>query len=300
MPILRVGTDCSGIEAPIQALIQLKIPFEHVFSSDIDKYCIQSIKANYKPKIIFGDKDGLFPEGDITKRDIKDVPDIDLYVCGFPCQPFSQAGKRKGFKDKRVNVFWSCLEVIKQKKPKYFILENVRGLVSHNNGDTCKTIIHELNKLNDYYIKWKIINTKEYGIPQNRERIYIIGSTNDFSWPAKTKVSKLQDFIDWKDTKRFDTTRIHCHIPKNSLFIELNFQKNSFTETHITAPCLNTNSGLWCVPLHRYANCKEYLMLQGFPLNFKQVVSITQFKKQIGNSMSVNVVKEIIKKLINN
>ena len=89
MNILRVGTDCSGIEAPIQALLQLKIPFRHVFSSDIDKYCIQSIKANYNPEIIFGDKDGAFPEGDITKRNIKDVPDIDLYVCGFPCQSFS-------------------------------------------------------------------------------------------------------------------------------------------------------------------------------------------------------------------
>ena len=121
---LRVGTDCSGIEAPIQALRQLKIPFKHIFSSDIDKYCIQSIKANYDPEIIFGDKDGPYPNGDITTRNIDDVPDIDLYVCGFPCQPFSQAGQRKGFEDKRGNVFWSCLEVIERKQPKYFILEN--------------------------------------------------------------------------------------------------------------------------------------------------------------------------------
>ena len=75
---LRVGTDCSGIEAPIQALIQLGIPFRHIFSSDIDKFVIKSIKANYHPEIIFGDKSGSFPEGDITKRVIGDVPDIDL------------------------------------------------------------------------------------------------------------------------------------------------------------------------------------------------------------------------------
>jgi len=101
--MLRVGTDCSGIEAPIQALQQLKIPFRHIFSSEIDEYCIQSIKANYKPKIIFGDKNGKFPEGDIRKRNIKDVTDIDLYVCGFPCQPFSTAGIRQGLEDERGN-----------------------------------------------------------------------------------------------------------------------------------------------------------------------------------------------------
>ncbi len=161
---LRVGTDCSGIEAPIQALRQLYIPFKHVFSSDIDKYCIQSIKANYDPEIIFGDKDGPYPEGDITKRNIQDVPDIDLYVCGFPCQPFSMAGERQGFKDKRGNVFWSCLEVIERKQPKYFILENVKGLLSHNKenkkdkyGNTFKVIWKELLELEKYgyKVQWK-------------------------------------------------------------------------------------------------------------------------------------------------
>ena len=125
-PPLRIGTDCSGIEAPIQALRQLGIPHRHVWSSDIDKFCIQSIKSNYDPERLYGDPNGPYPDGDITKRDHSTLPDIDLYVCGFPCQPFSIAGDRKGFEDKRGNVFWSCLDVIKVKQPKYFILENVK------------------------------------------------------------------------------------------------------------------------------------------------------------------------------
>lgn len=112
---LRVGTDCSGIEAPIMALTQLTVPFVHEFSSEIDKHCIASIRANYDPKIIFGD---------MTKRKLKD---IDLYVCGFPCQPFSDAGKRQGVKDPRGTIFWECLRVIRYKKPTFFILENVKG-----------------------------------------------------------------------------------------------------------------------------------------------------------------------------
>ena len=108
--MLRVGTDCSGIEAPIMALKQLKIPFRHEFSSEIDKHCIESIKANYKPKKIFGD---------MKKRKLKDIPDIDLYVCGFPCQPFSMAGERKGTDDSRGTIFYECLKVIRNKKPNY-------------------------------------------------------------------------------------------------------------------------------------------------------------------------------------
>ena len=117
-------------------------------------------------KYCFGDKEGKYPEGDITKRDIKDVPDIDLYICGFPCQSFSMAGNRDGFDGKTGNVFFGCLEVIKEKHPKIFILENVKGLLSHDKKKTFKTVLDELEKIEEYSIVWKLLNTKDYGIPQ--------------------------------------------------------------------------------------------------------------------------------------
>jgi len=306
MNTLRVGTDCSGIEAPIQALIQMNIPFTHVFSSETDKFCIESIKFNYNPKIIFGDKDGPFPEGDITKRNIDDVPDIDLYICGFPCQPFSTAGKQKGFLDKRGNVFFSCLEIIEKKQPRYFILENVKGLFGHNKGNTWNIISNSLIELEKYgyIVKWKILNTKDYGIPQNRERIYIVGlKDKEFEWPQKKEMENLKNYIDYSDTKSFTTMRKNknrtINLPKDSIFIDYNFfHTNTYLNSNIWSPCLNTNSGLWCIPLNRYANIKEYLLLQGFPLNFKKVVSNSQLKKQIGNSMSVNVLTCILENML--
>jgi DNA (cytosine-5)-methyltransferase 1 len=306
--ILRVGTDCSGIEAPIQALRQLGITFRHVFSSEIDKYCIQSIKANYEPEIIFGDPDGPFPNGDIRERDINDVPDIDLYVCGFPCQPFSQAGRRKGLNDHRGNVFWSCLKVIEVKQPRYFILENVRGILSQDRdktakrGETGKTwniIWSELQKLKvyGYQIQWKVLNTKDYGIPQSRPRVFIVGTKDSFEWPEKVEMNNLKNYVDWEDTTiSILPKKINCIA--ESIFIDLSFcHCTNFPNSFRWSPCLLAKLTLWCIPQKRYANIKECLMLQGFSSDFNQVVSNSQLKKQIGNSMSVNVLMCIIKNL---
>ena len=306
MNILRVGTDCSGIEAPIQALMQLNIPFKHVFCSDIDKFVIQSIKANYKPEIIFGDKDGLFKDGNILNRNIDDVPDIDLYIAGFPCQPFSSAGDRRGLNDPRGTVFYSCLKVIETKQPKYFILENVKGLMTHDKGNTWNIMCNLLKELErfGYIVKWKLLNTKDYGIPQNRERIYIVGCKDkDFEWPEKKVMDDLKNYVDEEDNKIFITKRKNknriINLPKDSIFIDYNFFKNNtYLNSNIWAPCLNTNTGLWCNKMNRYANIKEYFLLQDFPLTFKQVVSDSQLKKQLGNSMSVNVLKCLFEKIL--
>lgn len=305
MKLLHIGTDCSGIEAPIQALIQLNIQHKHMFSSEIDKFCIQSIKANYNPMIIFGDKDGPYPEGDITKRNLSDIPDIDLYVCGFPCQPFSMAGKRGGFDDNRGNVFFSCIDVIEHKQPTYFILENVKGILSHDKGNTWKIILNELEKLKkyNYNIYYKVLNTKDYGIPQNRERVFIIGTKYDFEWPEKQPMEKLENYIDYNDNidNKFIPSRLKIYknnINNDGIFINLDFLKyTSFPSSNKYCPCISRCSNLWNIRLKRHANIKEHLKLQGFDTNFIINVSKTQLKKQIGNSISVNVLKNIYLKL---
>jgi DNA (cytosine-5)-methyltransferase 1 len=315
---LRVGTDCSGIEAPIAALRQLKIPHRHMWSSDIDKYVIQSIKANYEPEILFGDPDGPYPNGDITQRDHSKLPNIDLYVAGFPCQPFSVAGKQEGFNDQRGNVFWSCLDVIETKRPKYFILENVKGILWNDKkskkdkyGRTWNTILDALGglKKHGYKVEWKVLNTRDYGVPQNRERVFIIGSrikTKPFKCPEPVKMDDLKDYIDWEDTKTFDlkSQKRYNYIKgclklnPGALVIDLAYSGYGSRASNNYVPCLNTVGALWCIPLERYVNIKELLKLQGFTSNFKQVCSTKQLKKQLGNSMSSNVISAIIKNLV--
>lgn len=298
MKPLRVGTDCSGIDAPIQALINLKIPFTHVFSSEIDEHCVQSIRANYNPKIIYTD---------ITQRDPRSVPNIDLYVCGFPCQPFSKAGRQLGVHDERSHVVFHCLELIRIKRPKYFILENVKQVLTTDGGRLFRTILDILSDLHSYNIYWNVLNTKDYGIPQNRERLYIVGSRNnkkEFIWPSPTKCRPLSTFIDYSNTVRDtlpDYVKKHGtlkRIPRNSIFINLDYPKDSFPNSDTICPCILCGGNMWCVPLHRKLTIKEYLSLQGFPINFVQVVSDTQLKRQIGNSMSVCVLEAIFKELI--
>jgi len=294
---LKIGTDCSGIEAPIQALKQLGIPFEHMFSCEVDKYCLLSLRANYDIPIIFDN---------ISTRDIGLVPDIDLYICGFPCQPFSQAGKLKGLSDTRGTVFNNCLEVIKSKRPKYFVLENVKNILTHDKGNTWNVINTELDKLSElgYNISWKLMNTREYGIPQNRERVYIVGTKSfGFSWPDKvTDCIDVRDLIDHTDKSKIEwkrKTNINS-VSDDAVFVDVDFlHYTTYPNANKYSPCVVARgSSLWCVPYHRYATPTELGRLQGFSPDFKQVVSNSQMKKQYGNSMSVNVLVKIFEKLL--
>jgi DNA (cytosine-5)-methyltransferase 1 len=294
---LRVGTDCSGIEVPIVALKQMKIPFIHEFSSEIDKHCISTIKANFHPKIIFGD---------MRERRLKDIPDIDLYVCGFPCQTFSIAGKREGVRDPRGTIFWECVRVIRYKKPMIFVLENVKGLLSIDDGKTFQVMMSELKKLKIYNIYWKILNTADYGIPQSRKRVFIVGilkkqQTKEFQWPEPIPCQDLDKFIDWNDTVMSVITPRQRKqlekINKNAYFIDFNFNFHTYPNSDKMCPTLTTRNLLFNCKLKRYMNVNECLKLQGFPITFRYTNSDPQMKKQIGNSMSVNVLIVVFKSI---
>lgn len=297
--MLIVGTDCSGIESICFALQNLQIEYYHVFSCEKDKFARASLLANHSPEIIYDD---------IFERNVNDAPYVDLYVCGFPCQSFSTTGKRQGINDPRGTVVFKCIEYICTKRPKYFILENVKGLLSIDHGETFKQIINELKSLEGYDIQWRILNTRDYGIPQNRERVYIVGSLEEFNFEKieeyKCQMDDIHEFIDYTDLHK-DVLPNHPNIHKmfseiseNSIFVKLDRRKHYCRHTDKYAACITTNDNIWNIPLHRKATISELLKLQGFPSNFKQVVSRTQMVKQIGNAMSVNVLEAILKVLI--
>jgi DNA (cytosine-5)-methyltransferase 1 len=276
----------------------LEVAFEHIFACDIDPYCRQQILANHPPQIMYGDMLGR-----------TQPPYVDLYVCGFPCQSFSNAGNRLGFDDPnpRNRVFDECVKFISTNKPKVFILENVNTLVTHDHGKSMEKIMKSLEAIPGYTVSWKILNTLDYGIPQNRKRVFFVGIlklliNTPFEFPEHVKtMQNLENFVDHSDTISDPWNRKDSllGLSENSKFVNLNYLRASnFPNSHKWSPTLLTQNTLWCVPYHRRANCKEHLKLQGFPTNYKQVVSKSQFKKQIGNSMSVNVMKAILSKVM--
>lgn len=298
---IRIGTDCSGIEAPIQALKQLKIKFRHVWSCEIDKYARQSILANYKPEIMYED---------ILTRNHSKLTDIDMYVCGFPCQSFSLMGKKLGTADKRSNIMLHCIKVIKTKKPKIFILENVKNFKFIENGAPFNYLISELNKIGGYNVYFEIFNTKDYGIPQNRERIFIFGIKKTiqkmgYSSPKKLVMKPLDSFI---IDKTVCDTPVSISLKKNLSKIKIN---NTYKKNYIITPfsfssimknvcptlTLTSCKYMYHSTYKRYLTTKECLKLQGFSIHFINKVGDSHLCNQIGNSMSVNVLKALFKKI---
>ena len=326
---LRVGTDCSGIESVLHALRKLGVPYEHMWSADTNKDVIAHIKKYHSPQRVFGD---------ITQRDVRDLPDIDVYVAGFPCQPFSAAGQRGGFGDPRGTVFWSCLEVIRVKRPRYFILENVRGLLTHDkarprdkHGRTFATVWKHLCDLRDYTVKWKVLNTRDLGIPQNRPRLFMVGSrVGDFEWPQPVPMADLSEFVDWEDTtkkrphpsKRAFIQRAASQpprrVPKASVagrgpfavpnnrvrqergpvYVRTGFANRSttFPNAHLHAPCLTVSgmAGYYNTAMGRPISVREALALQGLPTDLRFPSKTAAFRL-IGNSMTVEVMAAILR-----
>lgn len=184
---------------------------ECVFSSDIDKFAQQTYFANF----------GEIPTGNIKLVDAKDIPSFDILTAGFPCQPFSYAGEKAGFKDEtRGTLFFDICRILEYHKPPMVFLENVKGLVSHNKGETLKTVLDSLKSLG-YYPHWAILSSLDYGLPQKRERWYCVAFREDvdfeFPKPMGGKSPILRDIVDINDKSPeltlsdFELDRIDYH-----------------------------------------------------------------------------------------
>ena len=277
-----------------------------VFTSEWDKEAKRTYKAN------FGER----PFGDITKEETKAfIPDnFDLLCAGFPCQAFSIAGKRGGFEDTRGTLFFDVAEIIKRKKPKAIFLENVKGLVTHDNGKTLDVILNTLEEL-DYAVHVKIINAKNFGVPQNRERIFIIGFNKDkvdnynvFNFPESTQEVFINNFIE-NNVEGYDISE---HLQKSYLLkkddgkpqiidINSNIQVKTLVSTYHKIQRLTgtfVKDGKTGLRLLSISECKA---IMGFPNDFIVPVSRTQAYRQFGNSVAVPAIQatanEILKKL---
>lgn len=282
-----------------QAFEKLGIEGQCIFSSDIDKFAQKSYEANFNER----------PVGDITKVDEKDIPDFDLLFAGFPCQAFSICGLQKGFEDTiRGTLFFDIARILKEKQPNAFVLENVKNLVSHDGGKTFKTIIRVLRDELGYFVDYKVLNALDFGLPQKRERIIIIGSKKPFSmdWKFDIKDKKtLGDILEENVDKKYYASegivekRKAMHTTKTVPAIwHENKSGNISSYPYSCALRAGASYNYLLVNGERRLTPREMLRLQGFPDEFKIVVSDTQTRKQAGNAIPVSMVAKVIEKFV--
>lgn len=295
-----------------------------VFSSEIDEQAQKTYAIN------FGD----MPDGDITKINEHEIPDHDVLVGGFPCQAFSIAGKRGGFSDTRGTLFFDVARIIKAKQPKAFFLENVKGLTNHRGGKTLATILNVLRNDLGYIVpEPQIMNAKNFGVPQNRERIFIVGfradlgvKEEDFTYPEPTDTTKtIRDIMEEKPVSAkyyLSTTYLEClekhkarnEAKGNGFGYEIK-DKDGISNTIVTGgmgrernlivdkrlkdftPVTHIKGEVNREGIRRMTP-REWARLQGFPDNFKIEVADVSAYKQFGNSVAIPAIQATAKNLI--
>jgi DNA (cytosine-5)-methyltransferase 1 len=258
--------------------------------------------------------------GDITKISSDEIPIFDILLAGFPCQPFSQAGLKKGFSDTRGTLFFEIERIIKDKRPSAFLLENVKQLKGHDSGRTLATIMKHLEEL-DYDVKYKVLRAADFGVPQNRERLFIIGfdkkrmkpdTFQTFEFPVAPNTPTcvgniLEDKVDEKYTISDKLYQGHIrrkqeHIEKGHGFGFCVFTENSSYTNTISARYYKDGSEILIEQKDgknpRKLTPRECARLQGFPPEFIIPVSDTQAYKQFGNSVAVPVVAAVAESMI--
>lgn len=287
----------------------IRIPFQElggkcVFTSEWDPYAQKTYSINFGGDIA----------GDITKVDPKTIPNFDILLGGFPCQPFSQAGLHKGFSDTRGTLFFDIERIIQVKRPKAFLLENVKQLKGHDKGRTYQIIEEHLKALN-YTVTSKVLRAGDFGVPQNRERIYIVGFNREyydidenynfeFPTPPKTKTRLgdiLEPVVDEKYTISQRLYEGHLrrkaeHKKKGNGFGFSLFNADSEYTNTLSARYYKDGSEILIEQegdLPRKLTPRECARLQGFPEDFIIPVSDTRAYKQFGNSVAVPVIRAI-------
>ncbi|MGY4105532.1 DNA (cytosine-5-)-methyltransferase [Ignavigranum ruoffiae] len=289
--------------------------FSTVYANEFDKNAQKTYRLNY-------------PDVFLDSRDIRDVhgndiPNVDIITGGFPCQAFSIAGYRLGFEDERGDLFFELLRIIKDKKPRVIFIENVKNMVNHDHGNTFK-VIREALVINGYCISWKVLNGMEYGnVPQNRERIYIVGFRNQadferFSFPEKLDLTtSLQDIIDFSNK---EDEYFYYKKGKQPFYEKLEEGVNSKESVYQwrrqyvrenksgVVPTLTANMGTGGhnVPIVltdfgiRKLTPRETFNAQGYPLDYQlpSDMAISHLYKQAGNSVVVPVIKRIASKIL--
>lgn len=273
-----------------------------VFSSEWDEDACKTYTANFSEH----------PAGDITKISAADIPDFDILLGGFPCQAFSIIGKQEGFADEtRGTLFFEIERILKAKQPPAFMLENVRNLVAHDKGRTLKVIIEHLEAL-EYHVYWKVLNALDFGVPQKRERIIIVGFKDDveFSFPEPIPKEQRKTLTDILEDSVSDRYYVREEI-KNSRISRLkdpNYPKPYISHENIggsitphpysSALRAGASANYILINDERRPTERELLRLQGFPDDFKIVVSYTQLRKQAGNSVAVPVIEAVAKEML--
>jgi DNA (cytosine-5)-methyltransferase 1 len=279
---------------------------ESVFSSEWDKFCQETYQANF----------GEIPYGDITKIEARDIPNFDVLVAGFPCQPFSTFGKRQGFKHKtQGTLFYDILRILDEKKfsdtPKAFFLENVQGLKTHNNGNTFKVIVKSLEEIG-YKVFHEVLDAADFGVPQHRKRIYLVGFRKDifggeidFKFPKGSKKrAYISDYLEegvkgHSISRHLQTAYLFKKDDGRPVLINKNskIQINTLVATYHKIQRLTgtfVEDGETGIRLLTVNECKA---IMGFDKDYIIPVSRTQMYRQLGNSVAIPVVQAIAGKM---
>lgn len=273
-----------------------------VFSSEWDKHAQQTYATN------FGDT----PAGDITQIQSVDIPDHDILTAGFPCQPFSIIGDKLGFADTRGTLFFEIERILKDKQPKALLLENVKQLVSHDKKRTMQVILESLKNLG-YVVHWKVLNALDFGLPQKRERVFIVGFRQDlrFSFPSPLPTSKLTlpDILEPDDeigeewlASEYIRTKRRQSVTGKKVFSPSIWHENKGGNVSVLPYSCALRAGAsfnyLLVDGKRRLTPREQLRLQGFPEWFEISGSESHIRKQTGNSVPVPVVTAVAKEMI--